>query len=231
MHIADRCAANGHPAGAGRNHGIGRDFFLLQRQRHRDRLHGGAGLENIGQGAVAQLLARQVLAVIGVIARIIGQSQHFAGLHIQHHYAASFGALRYHSIPQFLPCEILHLAVDGQMQILAVQRRNTIAHALDHAPQTIADHAARTRLARQLFIEGALNAFQSLVFDIGKTHDMRHRGPFRVLTAVFLALVDASNAQFGNFLGNVFIHLTLDVDKVFLVVGQLGFYRFQRHVQ
>ena len=97
--------------------GLRRDQARFQRQRDDERLHRRAGLEGVGQRAVAQLRAGEVLALVGLVARVVGQRQHFAGLRVEHHHAAGLGLVLDHRVAQLLVGEELHLAVDRQLQV------------------------------------------------------------------------------------------------------------------
>jgi hypothetical protein len=72
-------------------------------------LHRRAGLEDVGQRAVAQLLAGEALAHAGVVAGVVGQRQHLAGLHVQHHHAAGLGVVLGHRVAHLLVGEELTL--------------------------------------------------------------------------------------------------------------------------
>jgi hypothetical protein len=111
-----------------------------------DGLHGRARLEGVGQRAIAQLLARQVLAMARVVAGIVRQGQQLAGVRIHDHHAACLGLEGLDLLLEFLVGVVLDLAVDGQLNILPILRR-AIAHALHHTAQTILDHTTRASLA------------------------------------------------------------------------------------
>ena len=70
-----------------------------------------------------------------------------------------------------------------------------------------------------------------MVFNIGKTHDVRNRFTFGVLALVLLALVNTLDAQGMNFLRHRLIYLSLDPDKGFIFITQLFFQFSQRHFQ
>jgi hypothetical protein len=56
--------------------------------------------------------------------------------------------------------------------------------------------------ARQVLVEGQLHALLADVFHIGEAHHMGRRFAFGVLALVFLALVDALDAQRGDLLSD-----------------------------
>ena len=69
---------------------------LLDGKGHGEGLEGGAGLERVGDDAVAQLSARQTAAVVGVVGGQIGERQHLAGLGVEHHDGARTGFVALH---------------------------------------------------------------------------------------------------------------------------------------
>ena len=229
--VTDGEAADTEAAGTGFNQGLRLDAPGLQCHGDRDRLHRRTGLEGVGHGPVAQLLAGQVLALVGNIAWVIGQRQHLAGDRVDHHDAAGLGLARNHRIAQLLISKKLHLAVNAELDVLAVHGRNLLANAFDHAAQPVLDDTPRTRLARQRLVEGQFDAFLSLVFHIGEANDVGDGFAFGVLALVFLALVNAGNAEFADFSGNGFFHLALDPDEGLVLVAELLFQLGQRHFQ
>ena len=128
---------------AGVHDGLGRDAVRLQRQRGDKGLHRRAGLEDVGHRAVAQLLARQVGAAAGVVARVVGQGQHLAGLYVQHHHRAGLGLVLQHRVAHALVGKELHLGVDGEVHVVAIGGGHQLANVLHHAAQAVAHHGAR----------------------------------------------------------------------------------------
>jgi hypothetical protein len=136
---------------------------LFQRQRGDEGLHGRTRLETVGERAVAQLRSREVLPVGGRVARVVGQRQHFAGLHVQHHDAAGPGLVLGDRVAQLLVREELHLAVDRQLQVPARHRRHLLAHVFHDAAEAVLDDAARTRPAGEVLVERELHALLAVV--------------------------------------------------------------------
>jgi hypothetical protein len=190
-----------------------------------------AGLEHVGERAVAQLLAGEVAAVAGVVAGVVGQGQHLARVGVEHHHAAGLGLVRGHGVAQLLVGEELHLAVDRKLHVLAIDRRHFRAHALDHAAQAVLDDAARAGLAGQVLVEGQLHAFLAVVLHIGEAHHVRGGLALGVLALVLLSLVDALDVQRSDLLAHVPVELALDPHEGLVLVGQLGVERGQRHLQ
>ncbi|OQC11323.1 MAG: hypothetical protein BWX79_01276 [Alphaproteobacteria bacterium ADurb.Bin100] len=199
--------------------------------RHRDRLHGRARLEHVGDRAVAQLLTTEVLTLFWLVARVIGQRQHLARDRIQDHDAAGFGLVDLNRIPQLLVRKELDLAVDAELQVTSVDRRHLFADVLDHSAQAILDHAAGPGAPGQLLVESQLDALLPDVFHVGEAHDVRCRLTFRILALVFATLVDALDAQLGDLLGNGLVDLALEPYKGLVLVFDLLVQFCQGHGQ
>ena len=194
MGVADGRVANIHAPGGGLYLCLGLDQALLQRQCDHEGLHGGARLKAVGQGAVTQLLAAEVLPPRGRIARVIGQRQHLATLHIEHHHAARLGFILQHRFTQFLISKELHLAVNTELDVAPVHWRNILAHRLHHPATAVLDDPARTSASGQVLVESQLNALLPAIINIGEAHHMGSGFTLRVQTLVFLALVNAPDA-------------------------------------
>ncbi len=180
-----------HLAGRGLDHGRRRDAAGLERPGGDERLHRRAGLEGVGQRAVAQLRAGQVLAVGGRVAREVGERQHLAGLRIEDDDAAGLGLVRGDRVADPLVGEELHLRVDRQADVLALERRDAVADVLDDAAEPVLDDAARAVAAGELLLERELDAFLAVVLDVGEADDVRRRLALGVLALVLAHLVDA----------------------------------------
>ncbi|OIQ65258.1 hypothetical protein GALL_531850 [mine drainage metagenome] len=78
----------------------------------------------------------------------------------------------------------------------------------------------------QFLVERQLDAFLSLVFNIGKAHDVGRCLAIGVLTLVFLALVNPLDFQSLNLRRHRLIDLAFEPDKAFVFLleffAQLG---------
>ena len=231
VRVADGEAADLVAPGRCVDDGVRRHAVGFQRHGDGDRLHGRAGLEGVGHGAVAQLFAGQVFALVGHITRVVGQCQHLACDGVQHHHAAGLGTVRRDGVAQLLIGKELDLAVNAELDVFAIEWRHGFAHAFDDAPQPVLDHAARTCLAGQVPIKLQLDAFLAAVFHVGETHHMRSSFAFGVLALVFLALVNAFDVERGNLLADRFVDLALDPDKALVLVLQLFVEILLRHAE
>ena len=161
------------------------------------------------------------MALVGGVAWVVGQRQHLARDGVEHDYAAGLGLARNHRIAQLLISKKLHLAVNAELDVLAINRQHLLANALDDATQAILDHPPRTRLAGKIFVKSQLNALLPLVFDIGEADDVRNGFAFRVFTLVLFSLVNTGNAQCMDFLGDRLFKLALDPDEGLVLIAEL----------
>ena len=211
--------------------GGGLDQTPVHGQGCHKRLHGRAWLKTVGERAVAQLLTGQVEATVGVEAGVVGQGQDFACARIEHHHTTGLGFLGPHGVDQFLISKVLNLAVDRELQILAIHRWHDIAHILHHTAQSVFDDAARTGFARELAVKSQLHTLLPLVLDIREADQMRGGFALGVLALVNTRLVDARDFQRRDVFGHRFVHLPIDPNKGLVLAGQALAQIPQGHLQ
>ena len=118
MHIADHAVAELDRAAGGVDERIGPELSGLERRRDRKRLHCRAGLEQIGDRAVARRRALEAHAVIGIEIGLVDHREHLAGLCVEHHRAATARAVGFNRGLEFAIGEVLHVPVEAHHQIL-----------------------------------------------------------------------------------------------------------------
>mmetsp|Transcript_5866 Transcript_5866/g.23095 ORF Transcript_5866/g.23095 Transcript_5866/m.23095 type:complete len:499 (-) Transcript_5866:703-2199(-) len=219
--VADDGTLEGVFAVAGVDEGVGRDAMGFQCQAGDEGLHRRARFEHIGQRAVAQLLAGEVLPVAGVVAREVGQGQHLAALHIQHDDRARLGLVFGDGIADALVGKELHLGVHRQIDVLAVGGRHDVADVLDHAAQAVAHDGARAVPALQLLLERELDALLALVRHVGEADHMGRGLALGVFAAVFAVLKHALQSKRLHLRGGLVVGQALEPDKARLGV-ELG---------
>ncbi len=205
--------------------GVGRHAARLQRPADDEGLHRRAGLEGVGQRAVAQLPAGEIAPVAGRVARVVGQCQHLARLHVEHDHAARLGLVLDHRLAHALVGEELHLRIDRQLDVPPVRRRDAVADVLDHVAEAVLDHAARTVAPGQFVLERELDPLLSVVLDVGEAHHMRRRLAFRVLALVLAQLVHAAELEREHLVRHLLVDLPPqpgEVDAVADLCGELG---------
>ena len=229
--VADRMVAyHETPAGGGVEQGVRSDALGVERQRHRERLESRAGLERVGDDAVAQLLAGQLAAVVRIVAGPVGQRQHFTGVDVEHHRRAGLGVEFLHRVLDAGKGDVLQLAVDRQRQVAAVVRLLRQADVLDDAAEAVLDHAAAAGGANECLLLRQFHAFLADVLDAGEAHQVGHHFALRIEALVFLARVEAVDAELVDLVDDVHFDLALEVDEGTVGVELLAQIRF-RHVQ
>ena len=93
MRVVDRVGADRQRARRGLDHGVGADLPAIERRGDRERLHRRARLEDVGQRAVAHLLARDAVARIRVVRRPVGEREDLAALRVEDHEPAGLRAV------------------------------------------------------------------------------------------------------------------------------------------
>ncbi len=154
-----------------------------------------------------------MLAFAGLVTRVVGQRQHFAGLHVQHHNTAGFGLVLDDGVFERLKGKKLHLAVDAELQVAPIDRGNLLTHVFHHPPHAVFDDTARACAPPQGLIERQLDTLLTLVFHIGETDHMGGSLALRVLTLVFFALVNAFESKRHHVFAHGVVHLTAQPDK------------------
>ena len=216
--VGDRVAADGE-RGSGQ-HGVGRDAAAVERDAGDEGLHRRSGLEGVDQRAVAQLLDIDVAPLGRVVARVVGQRQHLAGLRIEHDDAAALGLVVDHRLLDVLVGEVLHLGVDRQFEIAAVRRRHLVTDVFDDAAQAVLDDHARAVLALQAVLERQLHALLAVIVDIGEADDVRRRFALGVLAPELARLVDALDAELADLLPRRVVDLALQPGEARVAVAE-----------
>ena len=147
MRITDGRLADGQPARCRLYHGVGAHAALLKGQRNRERLHGGARLEGIGQCAVAQLRTHEFRAVVRVVGRQVDHGQHLTRRDIQHEHRRRLGVMGLHCRRQLGKSLALDASIHREHQVMAVLRRLDRLHVLDDLPAAVAERSKQNQSA------------------------------------------------------------------------------------
>ena len=231
VRVSDVEAANRITPRTGVDERLRRDTACFQRHGHGDRLHGRARLKGVRHSTVTQLLTREVFAFVGHVAGVIGQRQHFAGDSVKHHHTAALGFLCGHGLAQFLVGKKLHLAVQRELQVLAIDRRHFVADVFDHAAFTVFDDAPGARASEQVLLKSQLHAIEAGVFNVGKADHVRRGFAIRVLALESAVLVNAFETELGDALGHRLFDLALEPDKTLVFIAQLAAQLCERDLQ
>jgi hypothetical protein len=126
--------------------------------------------------------------------------------------------------------KLLDAAVDGQMHGRAVLRRCERARVRHHAAQTIADHLALARFAREQFVGGELDAFLAVVLDVGEADHVRRRFALGIKALRIRNARDAREVELVDMRGRFRIDLALEQHEALVAgyaVRELG----KRHIE
>ena len=96
-----------------------------------------------------------------------------------------------HGIAQALPGEELHLGVDGQRHVAAVDGVRRLAHVFHHTAEAVADHGALAGGAGELLVVDELDAAQAGAIGVDKADHRRGRFTFGVAALVLADLLHA----------------------------------------
>ncbi|KAF5050414.1 hypothetical protein DSECCO2_429740 [anaerobic digester metagenome] len=159
------------------------DLFL-QRRRDHDGLHGRPGLEDVHGDAVLPFAA-DLLHRVGVEKRIVHPGQDIARGHVDHQGHAGLAPGPGHAAGQGVLGGQLHLAVDGQPQVLAVEGSPVLP--FDRG-QAVAGGVALDRvLGRgrgEVVVEGLLQPLDALAVHVHETEQLPGHVPLRVLAGI-----------------------------------------------
>ena len=173
-------------------------------------LHRRAGLEDVGQGAVAQLRAGQVAPLAGLVARVVGQRQHLAGLHVEHDHAAGLGLVLGHRVAHALVGEELDLGVDRELDVAGRRPASPVSpmSSTTRPRRSLTTHA-RAVAALQVLVQRELDALLAAVLDVGEADHVRRRLALGVLAPVLAELVDALELERAHRVGQRLVDLAL----------------------
>ena len=138
------------------------DRPLLQRSREGEDLAGRAGLEDVGDRPVAAVLLGRVTRGVRIVGGVVGQRQHLSGTGVEHHGAGTGGTPGLRGARRDLLRLPLEVTIDGQCQVLAVNRRGgLLTTGRDDLPLCTPLVLGATVGAAQLFVIRVLGAGKS----------------------------------------------------------------------
>ena len=117
-----------------------------------------------------------------------------------------------HGVAHALVGEELDLRIDGQRDVLAVDRVGLVAHVFHHAAEAVAHHCALAVAAQKLLLEAELDAFLANVFDVRETHHMRRGFALGIPALVLAHLLHALQALRLDLLPHRFIDMPTQRD-------------------
>ena len=175
--IGQHLAADANASGAGIDQRIGRVAAALQGRHEGQRLDDRAGLENVGQRAVARATAAQRgahrRAIIGIEMRVADAGQQFTRVAVQGHDNPRLGAGQRHRAAQFRMQEILQTQIDGELQIAPRPRRLHDADVAHGVAAQIFEIAPAAGPTAQPSVVGQFQAGHAATVQIGHAYKLR----------------------------------------------------------
>ncbi len=128
----------------------------LQRRGHHERLEARAGLEDVGDRAVAIIFGPILRPVVRVVRRLIDHREHFAGSRVEHDDRARQGAAVGNRRLELAVGEILDSQIDARAQVAPRSRRLQQLDVADDLAAPILEHSLAAALAFQPMVERGL---------------------------------------------------------------------------
>ena len=213
-HVTDHVAGQGKGAGRGVDGRVRMPLAAFQRRRDDEWLHCRAGLDQVGQGAVAAEGRLDVAARVGVERGLVDHGQHLASLHVQHDHGAGPGAVLADGGLELAVGQVLDAPVDRQGQVTARLRLVQQLDIFHHMAKTVTDDTLLARLARQPVVKGQLQTLLATVVDVGEAQHMRHGLAVGIEAAELALAGHAGDAQAKHLGGRVRVHVAAQPDEL-----------------
>jgi hypothetical protein len=142
---------------------------MLDRRRRADDLEGRSGLEHVLDRPIATRLGG-VLAH-GIDRRSVRERQNLPGLGIQENRGGCLGTGFLHGAVELTLDDVLEHEIDRQDDIVAPLGRRA-EELQEHRAPSVAGCQVFRRVALELVVEGALDALESLLVDVGEPDDV-----------------------------------------------------------
>ena len=196
-----------------------RDDLLRQRRRDRHDLERRAGLVDVGDGAVAPPVGGGERKAVGVVAGRDRHREHGAGVRVEDDRVAGLRPPALDRLAEDGLGVRLDAVVDREEDVVARPLRLRRDH-VDHAAGRVGDRRLAARLADQLLVERALEAFEAVVVDAGEAEHVRGDSSLRVVALLLGVEAEPGQVLLLELRGLRRIGLPLDVDEVARSVGE-----------
>ena len=218
VRVADRSVADREFSGSRLHQRVRTHDTEIQRLGNRKGLHGGTGLERIGEHAVADVFHAHETAGVGVVRRPVAHRKNFAGTHVHHNNGAGLGLMAFDGILKRLMRDELQTRIDREHH---VGTDFTLLHpnVFNNTAESVANNAARALLAGKDFVVGKLHPLSAVVVRVGKAHDVRRNRTVGVIAAHFVVDVNAGQLQRTYRLPLFNFNLTVNVDEALVLAG------------
>src|SRR5450759_2422095 len=211
--------------------GVTVHFARFDRRRHRERFQSRAGLEQIGNGAVAHRFAAGVIAVVRVVAGIVGESQHFAAARIENHYRTGLGSMLLDRTLQLAIGDVLQIAIQTEHDIAARLGRVETTGIFNNVPVVILDDALTAGFSGKLFLQEQLQTLLPNVVLSGKSQRLRSLLTRRIIAAIFALQRNPRQIQTHHFLDLIGGQQSFEIDKVARSIEQTIFHFLYVHAE
>ncbi|MFO1400241.1 MAG: hypothetical protein U1F30_03345 [Steroidobacteraceae bacterium] len=195
MLVLDGLGADLQEAAAGVDHAVGPVAAAAERRRDDERLDARARLEQVGRGAVAVHGRVDLLAVVGVVGRLVDDRQHFAAVDVDDHHRAGARAVVADRGLELAVGQVLDPQVDAQRQVAPRARGADALHVLHLAAAVVLDDALGAVLAGEPVVEGELGALLADVVDVVEADQVAGDLAGRVVAAVLARRGDARDVE------------------------------------
>lgn len=186
---------------------------MVERLSNGKRLHRRAGLELVGEHAVAHALEKHRGTIVRIVRGLVGQRDDLARVDVRHHDGARLSLMSLDGGPERLVGDELDSGVDRKGHVGA-RLAFLGPDVVDDAAVTVADHAPRARAPCQHMVAGKFDAFLSVIVRTRVSHDVSHGGTVGIAAAHFGRHTDAGDPECTDGLGQAEIAVAGQIDEV-----------------
>ncbi len=181
---------------------------MFQYGDNRDGFHDRPRFDHIGHRPVTHTIGIMP-RVIGVVGWLVDHRQHFARIHVQHHYAAGACTVLQYRTFQFAVSQVLQALVYRQVKIITRVRFLYQLNFFNGLAFAVLDNTLTAGAACQPTVIGKFQTFLTDIVDIGETDYVGCHLACRVKTAVFFLQINAGNIQCTNLFGDIRVQASL----------------------
>ena len=164
------------PRGSSRRHrdpGVRGDLARVDQRGRREHLLDRAGLVDVAQGPGAEVLLRRQARVVRVEGRVVGQRQQLPGVGVHHDRRARRAARALDGLAHHALGVPLHVAVDGQVEVVPALRRHRVVVAERDAVAAAGLVGGGAVLAGQHRVEHQLRALAGVAVGVHEADQVR----------------------------------------------------------
>src|SRR5437899_1985156 len=148
----------------------------------------GTGFESIGQDAVPELGARELVVIVRVVCRKIRQCEQLARVDIEHDNAARFRPVLSDRGFQLAVSEVLDANIQSKGEVVPVLRGLDRFDVLDRLAESVLDQPSAAGLAGEPVLKREFDALLADVVRAGEAERLRSDFAARVIAPVLAVL-------------------------------------------